>query len=38
MAVVPQPNTRSNIEVTKPQTFNGAVNKVWSSEYHASYL
>ena len=28
VAVVPQPNTRSNIEVTKPQTFNGAVNKV----------
>jgi len=26
---VSRPNTESNIEVTKPQTFNGAANKVF---------
>jgi len=28
VAVVSQPNTRPNIEVAKPQTFNRATNKV----------
>jgi len=28
VAAVSQPNTESNVEVTKPQTFNGATNKI----------
>jgi len=27
-AAVPRPNTRSNIEVAKPQTFNGETEKI----------
>ena len=35
VAVVPQPNTRPNIKVVKPQTFNRATNKML--DFLASY-